>query len=169
MPTTRRAPWLIAAILLAGGLAACAETQAASYGGQPATATAALAPAGQGSSAARELAARRLEAIARGDTEFVLRGYGEDAVLHWVGGPLDGTYRGQEQIATVWRRFAAAQGPMRVTLGAAVEGVNPRGARVVTPVAFAGERGAVKVRHVVVVRDGRVVNETWQVDPALPL
>lgn len=164
MQIMRRAPRLTAALLLAGGLAACAEEQTASYGGQPTTAAAA-APAAPGT--ARALAARQLEAIARGDTDAVLGGYGENATLHWVGGPLDGTYQGREQIAAVWRRFAAAQGPMRATLGAGAEGANPRGATVVTPVAFAGERGAVKVRHAVVIRDGRVVNETWQVDPAL--
>lgn len=159
----RRAPRLMAATLLVGGLAACAEVQTASYGGQPAT------NAAPGPGAARALAAQRLGAIARGDTEAVLQGYGEDAALHWVGGPLDGTYREREQIAAVWRRFAAAQGPMRATLGTVAEGTNPRGATVITPVAFAGERAALKVRHVVVVRDGRVVNEIWQVDPALSL
>lgn len=165
--TTPRAPRLIAVALFAAGLAACAEAQTSAGGAPPATAAAAAASTSAGG--ARALAARRLEAIARGDTEAVLEGYGEDAVLHWVGGPLDGTYQGREQIAGVWRRFAAAQGPMRATLGAAAEGANPRGATVVTPVAFAGEQGAVKVRHAVVVRDGRVVNETWQVDPALSL
>jgi hypothetical protein len=51
----------------------------------------------------------------------------------------------------------------------ALKGANPRGATVVTPVACVGERSTVKVRHVVVVRDGRAVNETWQVGPALAL
>lgn len=159
----RRAPRLIAAALLLGSLAACAEVQTASYGGQPA------ANAAPGPDAARVLAAQRLGAIARGDLDAVLQGYGEEATLHWVGGPLDGTYQGREQIAAVWRRFAAAQGPMRATLGIVAEGANPRGATVITPVALAGERAALKVRHVVVVRGGRVVNETWQVDPALSL
>jgi hypothetical protein len=32
--------------------------------------------------------------------------YGTDSVLHWVGGPLTGTYQGQGQIQQVWAKFS---------------------------------------------------------------
>ncbi len=165
MRYTTLAARLVAAALLPGGLAACAQDGVAAYGAQPATATAPAAPIAPGG--ARALAAQRLEAIARGDAEAVLRGYRDDAVLHWVGGPLDGTYAGREQLGSLWRRFATAQGPLRITLGTAVEGANPRGATVMTPVVLTNDRGSIRVRHTVVLRDGAVANETWQIDPAL--
>lgn len=153
----------LAVLLLGAGLSACAGIEPL---GNPAP-VAAIAPAATG--AAQAMAAQRLQAIGRGDIQTIMQGYGDNATLNWVGGPLDGTYQGPEQLAGVWQRFVTAQGPMRVMPGTAVEGANPRGATVITPVAFAGERSTVKVRHVVVVRGGRVVNETWQVDPALAL
>lgn len=160
---TRRTARNLATLLLGAGLTACVAGEPT--GGPAASPTAAPPPAG----VATAMAAQRLQAIGRGDVQSIVQGYGPNAALNWVGGPLDGTYQGTEQLAGVWQRFATAQGPMRLTLGTAVAGANPRGATVITPVAFIGERGTVKVRHVLVVRDGRVVNETWQVDPALAL
>ena len=151
---------VLALLLCAGGLSACVANEPSNNAVPQVVGSAA-------SGAAQTLAAQRLQAIGRGDVQAIVQGYGENATLNWVGGPLDGTYRGTEQLASVWQRFVTAQGPMRVMLGAAVEGANPRGATVITPVAFVGDRTTVKVRHVVVLRGGRVVNETWQVDPAL--
>lgn len=55
---------------------------------------------------------------------------------------------------------------MRARVGEVVESANPRGQTVAADVVVTG-RAAVKVRYVLVLRDGRVVNEVWQVDPAL--
>ena len=118
-------------------------------------------------SPATEMAQRRISAIAAGDTAGIVSGYADNAVLEWVGGPLDGRYAGQAVLGSVWSKFAAAQGPMQAQVGQLLESTNPRGQTVVADVAFAG-RMTVKVRYVMVFRDGRLASETWQVDPNLP-
>lgn len=109
---------------------------------------------------------RRVESIAVGDGAAIASAYASAATLEWVGGPLDGRYQG-EALPEVWRKFAAAQGPLRVTVGTVAESANPRGVTVAADATFSGA-AAVKVRHVQTIRDGRVVNEVWQVDPGRP-
>ncbi|MCR0984070.1 nuclear transport factor 2 family protein [Roseomonas pecuniae] len=116
---------------------------------------------------AADMAQRRIAAIAAGDTAAVMGSYADNAVLEWVGGPLDGRYAGQAAIGGVWGKFIAAQGPMQTRVGQVLESANPRGQTVVADVAFAG-RMTVKVRYVMTYREGRLVSETWQVDPNLP-
>lgn len=152
------------ALLVAAAFGSCASTGDTPapqrlVGAEP---TVAAAP-----TTAESLAAERLRAIARGDTAAVLAGYADGAILHWVGGPLDGTYATPERMAEVWAGFARAQGPLEVTIGEVGHGANPRGATVVGAAAFRGASGVVKVRHVTVWRDGKVANEVWQIDPGL--
>lgn len=122
---------------------------------------AAPALAGPAADAARQ----RVQAIAANDTTALAAAYAPAAMLEWVGGPLDGHYQG-EALAEVWRKFAAAQGPLRATIGAVAESANPRGATVTAAVLLEG-RAALRVRHVTTWRDGRLVNEVWQIDPSL--
>jgi len=49
-----------------------------------------------------------LDAVAAGDLEALMRDYAEDAYMEWVGGPLDGRYRGKAEIRAVWQKFIAA-------------------------------------------------------------
>lgn len=129
---------------------------------------AAVAPSGPAAAGpAGDIAQRRIAAIAAGDVPALTAGYGEGATLEWVGGPLDGSYSGQAAIGPVWTRFAQAQGPLEARVGEVVESANPRGQTVAADVVFSG-RAALKVRYVLVLRDGRVVNEVWQVDSGLP-
>lgn len=114
---------------------------------------------------AADLAQRRIAAIAAGDVAAITDGYAEGATLEWVGGPLDGSYRG-EALRGVWTRFAGAQGPLQARVSDLVESTNPRGQTVAANVVFTG-RATLKVRYVLVLRDGRVANEVWQLDPAL--
>ena len=102
------------------------------------------------------MAQRRIAAIAAGDTAAVMGSYADNAVLEWVGGPLDGRYAGQAAIGGVWGKFIAAQGPMQTRIGQVLESANPRGQTVVADVAFAG-RMTVKVRYVMTYREGRLV------------
>lgn len=124
----------------------------------------ATAPAFAGPAA--DAAQRRIAAISTGDVATLTAGYADSATLEWVGGPLDGSYRGTAAIGAIWTRFAQAQGPLQARIGDIVESANPRGQTVAVNVVFSG-RAMVKVRYVVVLRDGRVVNEVWQIDPAL--
>ncbi len=140
-----------------------ADTLALTFGLTLGAAFAGLAVAGP----AADIAQRRIAAIAAGDAATLTAGYAEGATLEWVGGPLDGSYRGPAAIGPVWTRFAGAQGPLEARVGEVVESNNPRGQTVAANVEFSG-RATVKVRYVLVLRDGRVVNEVWQVDPGLP-
>lgn len=114
---------------------------------------------------AGDLAKSRITSIAAGDLAAVTGVYAPGARLHWVGGPLDGTYEGPEALMAVWTKFFKAQGPQQPHIAALSEAANPKGATVTADVAFAG-KAKVKVRYVLVYRDGKLVDEVWQVNPA---
>ncbi len=105
-------------------------------------------------------------AIGAGDTAVIMRGYADNAQLTWVGGPLDGVYAGEGAIRATWEKFGKAVGPARVTVLGMEESANPKGATIVAKVQFDG-KSQIKVRYVLTYRDGKLVNETWQIDPAL--
>ena len=115
---------------------------------------------------AQEAAQAHFTAIGSADRAAILRDYADNARLTWVGGPLEGSYDGTAVIGAVWDKFNAAAGPARVTILGASESANPKGATVVAAVQFDGKT-QVKVRYVLTYRDGKLVNETWQVDPKL--
>ncbi|GAC1320050.1 MAG: hypothetical protein NVSMB28_10440 [Collimonas sp.] len=113
-----------------------------------------------------DAAQTHFNAIGAGDTSIIMRGYGDHAQLTWVGGPLDGVYAGDDAIRITWEKFGKAVGPARVTVLAMEESANPKGATIVAKVQFDG-KAQVKVRYVLTYRDGKLVNETWQIDPKL--
>jgi hypothetical protein len=106
------------------------------------------------------------QAIASGDVAAVMRGYADSARFEWIGGPLDGTYATADAIQGVWSKFTAAQAPLKVTVGAIEESMNPKGSTVSANVLFEGKM-PIKVRYVIVYREGKIVGETWQIDPKL--
>lgn len=114
---------------------------------------------------AAEAARLRIEAIAAGQVDAITADYAKRAELHWVGGPLDGTY-GNGKVREVWTKFGKANGPMQVTIGDVTESVNPKGATVAANLMFSG-KNTIKVRYVLVYREGRLVSEIWQIDPNL--
>lgn len=114
---------------------------------------------------AEDLARSRIAAIAGGDLAAVSAAYGPGATLHWVGGPLDGTYSQPAKIKEVWSKFLAVQGAQKATIAAAVEAANPKGGTVTADITFAG-KNTVKVRYVLLYRADRLVDEIWQVNPA---
>jgi ketosteroid isomerase-like protein len=115
---------------------------------------------------ATDQARLHFQAIASGDVDQLLRGYDSNASLQWVGGPLDGVYAGGERLREVWSKFAKAQGKLDLAVNNVVEGANPKGATVTANVEFQG-KSAIKVRYVLTYRDGKIVNEVWQIDPNL--
>lgn len=108
------------------------------------------------------------EAVASGNVERIMQDYAADAVLQWVGGPLDGVhYAERGAIRAVWQRFAASQGgPLKVTVSNTEASENFQGATVTANVEFRGN-ALIKVRYVLVYRQGKVVSEIWQNDPTL--
>lgn len=111
-----------------------------------------------------------LNAVAAGDLEALMRDYEEDAYMDWVGGTLDGRYRGKAAIRTVWQKFIAANAG------------KPRPAKFSKPQAYANSKGTtvqaeaeyggttpLKVWHALTYRDGKLATEIWQIAPAIQL
>jgi hypothetical protein len=113
-------------------------------------------------------AGAHFKAIAAGNVEQIMQGYAGNASLQWVGGPLDGAYAGSDKIRETWEKFAKANAPLEVTVSKLEESANPRGSTVTANVEFKG-KAAIKVRYVLVYREGKLVNEVWQIDPKLAL
>jgi len=106
------------------------------------------------------------KAVAAGDVEQIMHGYADTATFQWVGGPLDGAYAGTDKIKEVWSKFAKGNAPLEVSVGKVEESANAKGATVTANVEFKGKT-TIKVRYVLVYRDGKLVNEVWQIDPKL--
>ena len=106
------------------------------------------------------------QAIGSGDLSIVMRAYADQAQFNWIGGPLDGTYTTSETIRGVWTRFTQSQGPLKVSIGQLEESANPKGATVSANVMFEG-KAPIKVRYMLTFREGKIVSETWQIDPKL--
>ena len=132
-----------------------------------ATSTATLLLAAAGAFAAPLDEARtHFQAIGSGDLPVVMRGYADQAQLNWIGGPLDGTYTTTESIRGAWMKLAQSQGPLKVSIDKLEESANPKGSTVSANVQFEG-KAPIKVRYVLTFREGKIVNETWQIDPKL--
>lgn len=108
------------------------------------------------------------KAIAAGNVEHLMQGYAGNATLHWVGGPLDGAYAGSGEIRQAWEKFAKANAPLEVSMARLEESANPKGSTVTANVEFKG-KAAIKVRYVLLYRDGKLASEIWQIDPKLTL
>ena len=111
-------------------------------------------------------AGERFKAIAGGDVDRIVAAYADDATLQWVGGPLNGAYSGGAGLRGVWSKFAKVQGELGLSLGRVEESLNDKGATVLANLEFKGKT-TFKVRYVLVYRDGKLVNEVWQIDPKL--
>ena len=106
------------------------------------------------------------QAVGSGDVQVLMRGYAEQTQFNWVGGPLDGVYATNDAIRGVWTKFTQSQGTMKVTINQLEESINPKGATVSANVLYEG-KAPIKVRYVLTFREGKIVSETWQIDPKL--
>ena len=106
------------------------------------------------------------QAIGSGDLSILMRGYADNAQFNWVGGPLDGTYASTDAIRGVWDKFTKSQGALKVSVDKLEESANPKGSTVSANVQFEG-KAPIKVRYVLTFREGKIVSETWQIDPKL--
>jgi ketosteroid isomerase-like protein len=115
---------------------------------------------------AGDSAQAHFRAVAGGQVENLLSHYADDATLEWVGGPLDGRYAGKIALGEAWNKFARAQGELTFKVSNVQESANPKGATVTANVVFGG-KSDIKIRYVLTYRDGKIVNEVWQIDPNL--
>ncbi|MFZ5465839.1 MAG: nuclear transport factor 2 family protein [Pseudomonadota bacterium] len=113
-------------------------------------------------------ARKHFESIGSANLEQLAAEYGADSRLYWIGGPLDGVYDGAEAIGAVWQKFTRSQGALKVTVEKLEEAANPKGATVTANVQFEGKQ-KIKVRYVLTYRDGKLLAETWQIAPDLPM
>lgn len=115
-------------------------------------------------------ATAHLEAIAAGDVDALMQAYGDDPFVEWVGGAIDGRYRGKEAIRAAWVKFMANNDhqPRTVVRSAWVQNANPTGVTLVANAEFTG-KAKVRIREVLVYRDGKLVTEIWQIDPKAEL
>lgn len=127
---------------------------------------AALFGAGLVQAASVDQARAHFQAVASGNVDQIMSEYADAARFDWVGGPLNGTYNGSDQIKGVWSKFTKANGPLQVQVSKLEESVNPSGSTVTANVEFKG-KNTIKVRYVLAYRDGKLVNEVWQIDPKL--
>lgn len=118
------------------------------------------------SAAPADDATAHFKAIAAGNVDQIMAAYGDNASLQWVGGPLDGAYSGNDKIRETWGKFAKANAPLEAGISKLEESTNPKGSTVTANVEFKGKT-AIKVRYVLVYREGKLVNEVWQIDPKL--
>ena len=125
-----------------------------------------LFAAGSALAGPSDTAKAHFQAIASGDVQATMQGYADQAQFHWIGGPLDGTYASTDAIRGVWTKFIAAQGPLKLTVGAIEESANPMGSTVSANVQFQG-KAPINVRYVLVLRNDKIVGEVWQIDPKL--
>jgi len=111
-----------------------------------------------------------LNAVAAGDIDGLMRDYDEDAYMDWIGGPLDGRYRGKDQIKAVWQKFIAANAgaPRPVKISPLQAFTNAKGATVHASAEYGGTT-PVKVWHALSYRDGALGTEIWQIAPAIKL
>lgn len=109
-----------------------------------------------------------LAAIAAGDLNAVTRDYAEDAYLDWVGGSLDGRYRGKAAITAMWQKFIATAGgkPRNVRMGPIESYANPKGSSIEAKAEYEGNP-PIRVLHVLTYHDGELTTELWQVAPSL--
>ncbi len=112
------------------------------------------------------LARQHLDSIAAGDVAKITSQYNASTSLHWVGGPLNGTFIGPQQLSEVWGKFAKAQAPLKVAIKDMKESGNPAGTTVTADVVFTG-KNTLKIRYVMVYRADMLVDEVFQIDPKM--
>lgn len=110
------------------------------------------------------LARAHIRDVAQGKVDALVAQYGTEPVLEWVGGPLNGRYRGTHAIRGVWAKFAKANAPLKAKVTHVQTAANPAGATVTADVRFTG-KATIPVRYVLTYRSGKLVNEIWQIDP----
>ena len=111
-----------------------------------------------------------LKAIAAGNVEALMADYADDAYVDWIGGPLDGRYRGKTEIREMWKKFAASNDgqPRPARVGKLAVKANPKGVSLHAEAEYGGKT-PLKVWHALVYRDGTLSTEIWQIAPAIKL
>jgi ketosteroid isomerase-like protein len=100
-------------------------------------------------------------AISTRNPEAIASFYADDAIFHWVGGPLAGVYVGKDKIQAVWKKFSASIGKLDHEVLQISESGD--GSAVTGKVKFSGA-GVAQVKFAMLYRDGQIVSEVWEAD-----
>ena len=103
------------------------------------------------------------KAIAGASVSDIMSQYAPGATLHWIGGPLDGTYSTPAAIKGVWTKFSKAMGAENEMAKNIMVAGDAAGMTVTADVSFRGMK-SVNVRYVLVYRGKQIVDEIWQID-----
>ena len=129
-----------------------------------AVALAATLPLRADDAAAAKSLASRSQIIAKGEVAAVTSDYAPDAILHWIGGPLNGEYRGVESIRSVWTKFTGAQAPLTVKLSGEKESVAGSKRTLSGNAEFTGAKGnMIPVEYSLTTEAGKITEETWRI------
>ena len=79
-------------------------------------------------------------AVASGNVSKIMSQYAPNATLRWVGGPLNGSYKGTKAIKSVWKKFAHANGKATEKASDIVVGTDSKGMTVTANVKFTGKK-----------------------------
>lgn len=110
-----------------------------------------------------EDARAHFEAIAANNIENTMHNYADQASFDWVGGPLDGIYKGNDAIKGVWEKFFKGLGPLNAKVDNIKFASNPKGSTVTAQVQFEGKK-TLKILYVITYKNGKITNEIWQND-----
>ena len=99
-----------------------------------------------------------LKAIAAGNVDTLMSEYGDEPYMDWIGGTLDGRYRGSAAIRELWTRFAANNDnqPRTLQRTTITQSGNPKGVTLTVNAEYVGKT-MVRVHHVLVYRDAKLV------------
>jgi hypothetical protein len=100
-------------------------------------------------------------AIASRNPETIASFYADDAVFHWIGGPLAGVYVGKEKIKEVWKKFSGSIGKLDHEVLQISESAS--GSAVSAKVKFSGA-GVARVKFAMLYREGQIISEVWEAD-----
>lgn len=90
--------------------------------------------------------------------------YTKNAVVAWVGGPLNGTYQGHSAIDKLWSKFEKATSPMHFQVTAVTYDLSKAHPAVREDVKLTSGGKAIKVDSTLVYDNGKIMAEIWKVN-----
>ncbi len=114
---------------------------------------------------ARTMVLKHWSAVANGNANKLDNQYANNAVVVWIGGKLNGTYKGQKAIDDLWSRFVNASAPMQFQVRHIwydVSDGHPTVSEDVVLKGVGGNGNPIHVTSTLVYKNGKIVGEVWQ-------
>lgn len=114
--------------------------------------------------AAKALVLAHWTQVANRDVQNLANEYANHAVIAWVGGPLNGTYKGLSAINGLWSKFASATAPMRFQVTSVSYDLSKTHPTVREDVKLMAGKKAIKVDSTLVYDKKKIMTEIWKVN-----